>query len=63
MFLSLEELAIHLNLPQSYLRQLAADGKIPFLRPGGRRRFDSEAVRAALCRLADEASKGAARED
>jgi excisionase family DNA binding protein len=48
MFLSLDELAIHLNLPRNYLRHLADGGGIPCLRPGGRRRFDAEAVRAAL---------------
>lgn len=58
MFLSLEELSTKLNLPRTYLRQLADAGTIPCLRPGGRRRFDTKAVGEALSRLAAQGERG-----
>lgn len=53
-YISLEVLAIKLNLPQAYIRQLIAKGKIPHLNVNGRLRFNPAAVQQALDRLAAE---------
>jgi excisionase family DNA binding protein len=50
---SIELLAIELQLPQRYIRQLAEQKKIPFLIIGGRRRFNPIAVKVVLDRLAE----------
>ena len=56
MYHSLDSLSSKLGLPRCYLRQLADAGLIPCLRPGGRRRFDVDAVKEALRLLSmDEA--------
>ena len=49
---SLDALASELALPRSYLRELVSRGEIPFLRVRGRLRFDVQAVREALKRVA-----------
>jgi len=54
-FVSLNALADHFNLPDSYLKQLANRSLIPFLKVNGRLRFNLEAVSQAL---ADLAAKG-----
>ncbi|MFP4354879.1 MAG: excisionase family DNA-binding protein [Phycisphaerae bacterium] len=51
---SLEALAARLCLPKAYLRRLADQGDIPFLQVGRWRRFDPEAVKESLNRLAAE---------
>ena len=52
-YYSLEATAARLNLPQSYIRQLAKEKKIPFLNVRGRLRFNPAAVQAALDRIAE----------
>jgi excisionase family DNA binding protein len=54
-YLSLELLAIKLNLPQGYIRRLADRNLIPFLLVGGRKRVNPEQVRAALDKIAQGA--------
>jgi hypothetical protein len=51
-FVSLNALANHFNLPDSYLKQLANRSLIPFLKVNGRLRFNFEAVQQALSELA-----------
>jgi hypothetical protein len=51
-FETLEGLAAEFHLPQRYLRDLANQGKIPFLNVGGRLRFNPRAVADALDRIA-----------
>jgi len=51
-FVSLNALANHFNLPDSYLKQLANRSLIPFLKVNGRLRFNLEAVSQALTDLA-----------
>lgn len=59
-FDSLEGLAASMRLPRRYLRELAKSGAIPSLRVGGRLRFDPDAVREALRKLASgESGQGA----
>ncbi len=59
-YISLDVLAARLRLPRPYLRDLARDGLIPCLKPNRRLlRFDEEAVRAALRRLAETAATAA----
>jgi excisionase family DNA binding protein len=50
-FISLEALAVTLGLPQSYLRGLATQDRIPFLNVNGRMRFNAEEVQKALVNL------------
>lgn len=52
-FVSLDVLAIRLNLPRTYLRQLVREGRIPVLTAGRLQRFDPEQVREALRNLAE----------
>ena len=54
---SLDALASELALPRSYLRELVSRGEIPFLRVRGRLRFDVQAVREALKRLAEQTAQ------
>lgn len=49
-YVSLNELADALNLPARWLRDEAANARIPFILVGKRRRFDAELVRAELRR-------------
>lgn len=51
-YISLENLSASLSLPQGYLKQLAADRKIPFLLIGSRMRFNMKDVQEALGKLA-----------
>jgi excisionase family DNA binding protein len=57
-YYTLESLAIKLNLPQGYLRQMAEGKKIPFLVVGGRKRFNPAQVQAALDKLAERGTDG-----
>lgn len=50
-FVSLDKLATHFNLPDSYLKKLADKGLIPSLDVNGHRRFNPAAVEKALERL------------
>lgn len=51
-YLPLEALAAVLNLPQSYLRKLAKQKRIPLLNVSGRMRFQERDVREALVKIA-----------
>ncbi len=51
-FVTLDALANHFNLPNSYLKKLAAKNIIPSLNVNGRLRFNSEAVQSALNQIA-----------
>jgi excisionase family DNA binding protein len=51
-FVSLNTAANYFNLPNSYLKNLADTGAIPFLVVNGRCRFNLTAVEAALVKLA-----------
>ena len=53
-YLSLEALSATLGLPHQYLRNLAAEGHIPFLDVNGRKRFSEREVREALASLAQK---------
>lgn len=53
-YLPLDALAARLNLPRTYVRRLAREGRIPSLNVNGRLRFDESAVREALRQLAAE---------
>jgi hypothetical protein len=55
-FVSLSALANQLNLPDSYLRHLANNNLIPFLKINGRLRFHLGAVEKALAGLAAKGS-------
>jgi len=57
-FVSLNALANHFNLPDSYLKQLANRSLIPFLKVNGRLRFNFEAVEKALADIAAKGSGG-----
>lgn len=46
------ECAKILNLPLAFLRRVARQGQIPFLRVGNAKRYNAEAVSLALYRLA-----------
>ncbi|MCZ3385469.1 MAG: DUF4325 domain-containing protein [Actinomycetia bacterium] len=53
-WVSIGRLAAEVGFSQNWIRILADDGQIPFTRtPGGHRRFDVDAVRAALKQRAD----------
>ena len=55
-YLNLHQLAGALNLPKSYLRDMAEAGEIPSIMVGkNRRRFSEKDVRAALTRIGDRA--------
>lgn len=58
MFVSMDHLAARLSLPQRYLKQLAADRKIPFLLVGNRMKFNPIAVQEVLGQLASINSEG-----
>lgn len=47
-YIQLELISARLNLPEKYLKELVEDGKIPYLAVGKRKRFQEQAVRAAL---------------
>jgi excisionase family DNA binding protein len=49
---SLDSLAVTLGLPRRFLREQVQEGQIPYLKIGGRLRFDEGAVREALRELA-----------
>ena len=51
-FISLEALAVTLNLPQKFLRELADKKQIPSLDVNGRLRFNPEVVQSALNQIA-----------
>jgi excisionase family DNA binding protein len=51
---AIEELARLLRVPVAYLLREARSGRIPSLRAGNRRRFNPQAVEAALARRAAE---------
>jgi len=51
-YIPLEVLATRLNLPARYLRDLADEGKIPYLVTGKRRYFSQDTVASALDELA-----------
>lgn len=53
-FISLSRLSNRLGLPEAYLKNLAASGTIPSLNINDRLRFNPEAVRQALDRLAEQ---------
>jgi excisionase family DNA binding protein len=54
-YISLECLALQLALPKAYLRRLVDNGKLPYIDIGnGRLRFQEQAVRQALDRLAEQ---------
>ena len=54
-YLSLECLALQLALPKTYLRRLVDSGKLPYIDTGnGRLRFQEQAVRQALDKLAEK---------
>ena len=53
-YLSLEALAVSLNLPKHYLKGLAQSGVIPCLDVNGRLRFSEPDVRDALSTLASK---------
>jgi excisionase family DNA binding protein len=55
-FITLDRLATRLNLPKTYLVELAEHRTIPALNVNGRLRFNVESVRQALNELA---TKGA----
>jgi len=58
-FVSLDCLSIRMELPKSYLRQLAAANKIPFVIVGGnRKRFNQEDVCLAIRQMAQQKSSG-----
>lgn len=58
---SIGQLAAEVGFSQNWLRQLATSGQIPSTRtPGGHRRFDIEAVRAALQQRAGRRSAAVA---
>jgi excisionase family DNA binding protein len=50
-YISMELLAVRLNLPQKFLTELVEKGKLPFLKVGKWKRFDIDAVRKALAEL------------
>ena len=54
---SLDGLASELALPRGYLRELVFRGEIPFLCVRGRLRFDVQAVREALKRVAEQTAR------
>jgi hypothetical protein len=51
-YISFEVLAASTRLPQKYLKDLIAAGKIPYLDVNGRMRFNPAQVQAALDKLA-----------
>jgi len=51
-FVTLDALANHFNLPNSYLKELAEKNLIPSLNVNDRLRFNPEAVQQALGKLA-----------
>jgi len=51
-YITLDGLSTRLNLPGSYLRNLAEGNRIPFLLVKGRMRFHEDQVREALGNLA-----------
>lgn len=54
-YISLECLALQLALPKAYLRRLVDAGKLPYIDTGnGRLRFQEQAVRQALDKLAEK---------
>ena len=54
-YISLECLALQLALPKAYLRRLVEAGKLPYIDTGnGRLRFQEQAVRQALDKLAEQ---------
>ena len=53
-YYSLEAVAAKLNLPQTFIRQLADEKKIPCLNVRGRLRFNPAAVQAARDRIAEK---------
>jgi excisionase family DNA binding protein len=55
-YISLDVLAGRLKLPRRFLREQARRGLIPFLRVGGRLRFEEIAVREALRRQTETAA-------
>ncbi len=66
-YISIDNLATHLNLPRSYIEQLVRERKIPYLTlptKGSvkRLRFNPEAVLSALDRLAEQEYEGAGNE-
>lgn len=50
-YISLELISARLNLPEKYLKELIEEGKIPYLAVGKRKRFQEQAVRAALSEI------------
>ena len=53
-YYNLESVAAKLNLPQRFIKEQADQKRIPFLKVGGRLRFNPAAVQNALDRLAAE---------
>lgn len=54
-YISLECLALQLALPKAYLKRLVDAGKLPYIDTGnGRLRFQEQAVRQALDKLAEK---------
>lgn len=56
-YISLECLALRVGLPQSYLRGLIREGRLPHLVVGGRKRFNESSVCEVLHKIEQEASK------
>jgi excisionase family DNA binding protein len=57
-YISLDELSVRLRLPRRFLRQEVNAGRIPYLRVGGRLRFEAAAVGEALRRQAEARAPG-----
>lgn len=57
-YLSLDALAVRLGLSRPFLREQVKRGTIPYLRVGGRLRFEEMAVRETLRQIAASPQKG-----
>ena len=52
-----EVLAIRLGLPKTYVKRLVREHRIPYLKVGRWKRYDEQAVRQVLAKLAEADSK------
>jgi len=62
-YVSLDVLSKRLRLPRRFLREQVEAGTIPYLRIGGRLRFEEAAVAEALRRQAEAKAPPARREE
>jgi hypothetical protein len=53
-YISLSSLSVRLGLPETYLKNLAKNGDIPYLNIKGRFKFNPDAVQQALDKLAEQ---------